>query len=114
MLLYHVTGWERLANIGVGETFTLHPGTQGAEGKGVYFSESAPRISAAEGCRGNPTAIVEIEAPRASARWWRTKPGIARKFGRPITWHSAGRSVHLRVQARADKILRCQIEIEMS
>lgn len=109
MLAYHVSGWADLASAQCGTEFTLRPGTQCAEGLGVYFSETAPRVSAAEGCCNNPTAIIVIEV-ESSVGWWRTKPGIARKFGRPITWHTDGKSVTCKVEAVEGEnppVLRC-------
>lgn len=99
--LVHVSGWTALAGLTVGAAFTLVPGSQCAEGVGVYFAEGAARVSAAEGCKGQPTAIVELEAS-SSVGWWRTKAGIAKKFGRPVTWHTSGKSVTCAVLNRAE------------
>lgn len=98
--LYHVSTWPLLASLGPGAEFTLHPGPQGAEGRGVYFAEGCPRLSAADAvAAGNPpVAIVHIRAAGPEG-WWRTKAGLARKFGRPRTWHSDGKSVRCRVIA---------------
>lgn len=99
--LYHVSGWSDLAAKTSGDTFVLVPGPQHAEGAGVYFAEGAVRVTAAEGCRGTPAAIVElaVDSPRG---WWRTKPALARKHGRAITWHSQGANVACRVTAVSD------------
>ena len=92
--IYHVSGWGLLASLRSGDVFELVLGSQHAEGPGVYFSEGAPRLTAAEGAAGRPTAIVEVELDVVSAAgWWRSKASIARKHGRPLTWHSAGARV---------------------
>lgn len=95
--IYHVSNFEKLSSIDIGDTFVLYPGPQRAEGKGVYFSEEKPRVNAADGCRyKKPTAIIELE-PSSAKGWWRTKPGIAKKYNRPRTWHSANRKLYLKV-----------------
>lgn len=91
--LYHVSGWSRLSSIQKGDAFTLLPGTQCAEGRGVYFSEGVPRISAAEGARGVPSVIICIEV-EASLGWWRSKAAKNKKFRKARTWHSMGKGVH--------------------
>ena len=91
-MLHHVSGWSDLAAASVGDSFVLVPGPQHAEGPGVYFSADVPRFTAAEGAVKGVAAVVRIDTPSAIG-WWRTKAGIARKFGRAITWHSLGRSV---------------------
>ena len=91
MILYHVSSlqWG-------GETkITLLPGPQGAEGAGVYFSESKPRLSAAEGCRLTGIGTIFCVEVTTAAGWWRTKAGIARKHKRPRTWHTQGAPVTL-------------------
>lgn len=95
--LYHLSSHPELAAPRVGDEFVLRPGPQGAEGSGVYFSAGTHvPTSTAEGSRGKPVAMVEIVA-ESPAGWWRTKPGLAKKFHRPITWHSAGKSLRCRV-----------------
>lgn len=111
--LYHVSGWALLATVGIGDVFTLKPGQQGAEGNGVYFSEGAPvPATTAEGThRCGIAAIVVIEVESASG-WWRTKASLAKKFGRPRTWHSTGKNVECRVvsieQRNGNRLLVCQ------
>jgi len=95
--LYHVSGWGKLSSASPGDTFTLRPGPQGAEGKGVYFSEEKPRFSAAEGSKGGVTGVVVIPCPESAKGWSRTKNSICRKHGRPRTWHTKGREITLRV-----------------
>lgn len=90
--LFHVSGYAELANKKMGDSFFLHPGQQGAEGSGVYFSENTPRFTAAEGARKNVTAVIVIEAALKDG-WWRSKGYVTRKFGRPRTWHSDGKSM---------------------
>ena len=111
-VLWHASAWTDLAAAQVGDTLTLRPGSQTAEGRGVYFSEDAPRPTAAEGAKGSPTVLVRIETT-SGAGWWRTKLGVARKAGRPRTWHSDGKSVTLLVLGRESGhpsdpvVLRC-------
>lgn len=114
MKLYHASIWSALASAPVGACVVLRPGTQGAEGAGVYFAEGMPRPSASDSChlaRGI-AAIVAISAPEDGAGWWRTKAGLARKFGRPRSWHSQGKSISLRVLSRLEHegipLLECE------
>lgn len=112
MQLYHVSGWSALALCGVGSEFTLRPGTQCAEGVGVYFAEGQPRFSAAEGTGGHPTAVICLDAGEGDAAgWWQSKAAKARKFGKPRTWHSDGKSLRCIVQAigeyEAVPLLQC-------
>ena len=97
--LYHITGWRDLAKKEPGDTFTLKPGQQHAEGPGVYFSQDVPvKVTTAEGtAQSGAAAVVETKTP-SSAGWWRTKPSMARKFNRPITWHTDGKSLKCEVQ----------------
>lgn len=110
--LYHASSWGLLAGASTGQEFALVPGPQGAEGRGVYFAEGLPRPSAADGLRGeSPQAIVAIQVADATG-WWRTKAGIARKFGRPRSWHSDGKSVACRIVRReatpSGLVLHCE------
>jgi len=90
--LYHRSGWTALATAEAGDTFSLAPGPQGAEGVGVYFSEGSPvRLSTAEGSRSGQTALIAMPAP-ARAGWWLSK-GNKTKFGKPRTWHTDGKTL---------------------
>ena len=100
--LYHVSGWDGIATAQPGDSFTLRPGGQGAEGGGVYFSEGAPRYSAAEGSHGRPSAVIVIDRPQSPTGWWRSKNAVCQKYGRPRTWHTAGESLALIVARRDD------------
>lgn len=95
--LYHVTGWEKTGDLEPGDVFKLNPGPQGAQGKGVYFSEEEPRFSAAEGAKGNPIAVIHIKGGLLSEGWYRSKAAHSRKFGYPRTRHTKGQSIELRV-----------------
>lgn len=113
--LYHCTNWQELASANVGDTFTLRPGTQNAEGVGVYFSEGTPRPEASDGSvRHGLAAIIEIEASSPDG-WWRSKGGKARKFGKARTWHSAGKRVCCTVRAVEERdglsVLQCDWEV---
>jgi hypothetical protein len=103
--LFHRSSWSALADGQVGSEFVLHPGMQGAEGAGVYFSEGVPPpASTAEGVAraGGQSAIVCIEVD-SPAGWWRTKSALYKKFGRPRTWHSSGKSIHLTIRRRSEE-----------
>jgi len=99
--LFHLSNWGQLADAEPGQKLRMRPGPQGAEGKGVYFSAHHPvKASTAEGTHRTgdkgPKAVLEIEATSAKG-WWRTKPAIARKFKRPVTWHTDGKDLDLHV-----------------
>ena len=78
--IYHVSGWPQLSKLKIGDSFVLNPGPQGAEGKGVYFSEDYPRLTAAEGAKGNPSAIIAVPKPLSKKEWFTTKPGLAKRY----------------------------------
>lgn len=90
--IYHVTGWKDIIDLDIDDIFILIPGPQEVEGRGVYFSEDIPRFTAAEGSKNKPSAVVMLY-PESDKGWWKTKSSIARKFSRPITWHSNGADV---------------------
>lgn len=95
--LFHISGWRKLASASVGDEFLLLPGQQQVEGEGVYFAEGRiPTPTTAEGARGGVAAVVVIEADGA-AGWWRTKPALTQKFGRPRTWHTDRKPIACRV-----------------
>lgn len=106
--LYHISGWRDIPK-NPGDSFILHPGAQGAEGKGVYFSENTPRPSAAEGAVKGVSAIVVIIA-ETKKDWWRTKSSVAKKYNRPRTWHSDGKSILCQVQRVENNNLFCSWE----
>jgi hypothetical protein len=93
MKLFHVSGWDYLKEVSVGDCFTLKSGTQCAEGIGVYFSEGTPRFSAAEGAHNDIIATIVIDAELSDASWYRSKSFKARKPGKPRTWHTNGKNV---------------------
>jgi len=97
--LYHVTGWDEIKDLEPGDAFTLKVGEHNAQGEGVYFSETVPRLTAAEGAKGNPKAIIEIVAQDV-AGWYRSKNAFVSKYRKPRTWHTEGKDVHLVVLAR--------------
>jgi len=107
MLLYHLSNWADLASAQVGSTFTLRPGSQCAEGPGVYFSEGTPRLTAAEGAKGRPVAAIRIEACLNDASWWRSKGGKAKKFAKARTWHTNGASLQCKVHSISEIELEC-------
>lgn len=92
--LFHCSS--HLFSLQVGEKVTLFPGTQNAQGIGVYFSESQPDLRASDSCylHGHKTTfIVHVEPP--FNLWYRSKRSMDKRSGRPRTWHSSGRSVTL-------------------
>ena len=99
--LYHVTGWDEVKTLEPGDALTLKPGTQNAQGEGVYFSENLPRYTAAEGAKGNPKAVVEIVAENTEG-WYRSKEAFAKKYNKPRTWHTKGKDIRLIVIAKMD------------
>jgi hypothetical protein len=98
VILYHISSFDDLKNAKIGDNFLFVPGPQGAEGKGIYFSQDKPRPSAAEGTfKKGVSGIIVIEANSATG-WWRTKGHIMRKFNRPRTWHSDKKDILLTVK----------------
>lgn len=95
-------------NFQFGTEFQLDPGTQCAEGQGVYFSEGTPcHPSTAEGTfNEGQTGIIVIESGPASF-WWRSKGTKAKKFGKPRTWHSNGKSLACKVQDIQGQYIYC-------
>jgi hypothetical protein len=96
--LYHRSSMPTLKNIGTGDTFTLAPGPQGAEGKGAYFSQGTPvRPTTAEGTRETgQTAVIVMQTPSREG-WYVSKLGKTQKFGKPRTWHTDNKNLDLRV-----------------
>jgi hypothetical protein len=105
--LYHVSSSPDCASVQPGDIFYLDPGPQGAEGRGVYFSEERPRFSAAEGSRRKGVACIVVIDVDSSVGWWRTKTGIAKKYNRPRTWHTKGKSLRLTVMSKKGNELFC-------
>ena len=98
--LYHISSWEGIPR-NIGDVFTLHPGPQGAEGTGVYFSAKEPRPGAADAAYNGrlcaALVCIEVQSPKG---WWRTKNSVCRKFGRPRTYHTQGKSLRCKVVAK--------------
>ena len=106
--LYHISGWKEI-DLKIGYSFILRPGPQCAEGKGVYFSENTPRLSAAEGAKKGVSAIIEITAETKKG-WWRSKSSVTKKYGRPRTWHSAGKNIFCTIENVQGKNITCSWE----
>lgn len=88
MKLYHVS------SIGdFSDTVILKPGTQNAEGLGVYFSEEI-RLTAAEGSRRLGRGIIFSIVATNSEGWWRSK-GAKKRFNKARTWHTESKSLKL-------------------
>lgn len=117
--LYHVTGWDKILDLEVGNTFTLVPGSQNSQGVGVYFSEEFPRFTAAEGSKGNPKGIINIKGGLQTEGWYRSKSAFSKKFGYPRTRHTNGQDIKLRVVKKETleidqniiPILKCDYEL---
>ena len=94
--LYHRSNLEKLANVENGDKFVLQPGPQGAEGKGVYFSQDeVVRETTAEGTARKPqTAVVVIKTPLRDG-WYVSKTGKTIKYGKPRTWHTENKTIDL-------------------
>lgn len=111
--LFHRSSSPDLLEASVGDLFTLKPGPQGAEGKGVYFSEDTPvRPTTAEGTRGGKqTAIVEMDVDGVRG-WWTSKGIKSTKFGKPRTWHTDNKDLQVRVigkyELEGEKVLRVE------
>jgi len=108
--LYHVTTHPGAASVAVGDVLRLDPGPQGAEGKGVYFSEGKVRVQAADAVQTGGktiTAIIAIRQPEQKGVWYRAKNSAksARKGAR--TWHTNGHSLDLIVKSRDGQIIFC-------
>lgn len=88
--LYHISAlrWAGEKNI------CLCPGTQCAEGVGVYFSEGEPRLSAAEGTHAVGAGVIFCLVADNATGWWRTKNSTVKKFRRPRTWHTASKKIN--------------------
>ena len=105
--LFHCSAWKLLADAEIGQEYTLIPGRQCAEGLGVYFSEGKPRPQSSDSCvLSGMTAIIAIEVSDEEG-WWISKLGKSKKFGKPRTWHSEGKSVSIRVDKIEDGVIHC-------
>lgn len=107
--LYHYSTHPVLVGAAKGLVFQLRPGTQCAEGVGVYFAEE-PRRGAADALAagGACTGCVVIERPASQRGWWVTKASLAKKFGRARTWHTAGRALTLEVVRVDGEFIHCR------
>lgn len=117
--LYHVTGWDKILDLDVGDAFTLVPGSQNSQGVGVYFSEEFPRLTAAEGTKGNPKGIITIKGGLQTEGWYRSKSAFSKKFGYPRTRHTNGQDIKLLIVKKEDvevdgntiPLLKCDYEL---
>ena len=106
--LYHISTHPALKGARVGDMLELRPGLHCAEGVGVYFSEGHPVVeTTAEGTRNKPVTGIVVVEPDAPANWWRSKAAKARKFGKPRTWHTAGKSMALKINAIDGQFIYC-------
>lgn len=108
MKLYHVSTHPGLEQTEIGDEFVLEPGSQGAEGEGVYFSEQE-EIRAADALqRGKKhTATIVIESGPVK-NWYRSKRANLRKKNRPRTWHTKGKKMSCKVAKKRGKMLFCE------
>lgn len=108
-MLYHYSTHPELKNAHTGMYFTLNPGTQCAEGVGVYFAEEPRKLAAdAIAFGGVCTGCVVIDRPASQRGWWVTKLSQSKKFGKPRTWHTAGRSMELVVVRIDGEFIYCK------
>lgn len=100
--MYHVTSWADLKDVQIGEAFTLRPGRNNAQGEGVYFSETVPRIEAADSARSDPQAIVEIfaEDTNNDDSWYKSKGELVEKYQKERSWHTKGKQMRLIVLSK--------------
>jgi len=99
-VLYHASAWPRLRHAQPGQTITLRPGAQNAQGLGVYFSEGRPDVRAADSVRlAGLSCVLRLEGVNSHKGWYRSKPSNDKKKGRPRTWHSMGKAVKAEVLA---------------
>lgn len=92
--LFHCSSFH--FNLNVGDSVVLHPGTQCAQGRGVYFSEGEPDERASDSCyeAGESRTIFVLDVEASTSRgWWRSKPSMDKRKGRPPTWHSGGADI---------------------
>ena len=99
--LYHATSFP--FNPKEGEEIILYPGTQNAQGIGVYFSEGEPDVRASDSVHLNGLAFIFVvdfdKSERKSDLWYRSKRSNDKRKGRPRTWHSKGRPVKITVNS---------------
>lgn len=95
-ILYHASAhdWGSLRE---GDTVTLIPGSQNAQGVGVYFSSGEPDVRASDSVHARGlSALFKVRfagAHSARRNWYVSKGARDRKKGRPQTWHSQGKGV---------------------
>ena len=105
-VLYHASVWAGLREVQPGQEITLRPGTQNAQGLGVYFSEGRPDARAADSVRlAGLSCILCLEGVNSHKGWYRSKPSNDKKKGRPRTWHSMGNAVKAEVLANDGSIV---------
>lgn len=112
--LYHFSSHPALVSASVGSEFRLDPGTQNAEGLGVYFSE-VPRKGASDALVTGwktCTGCVVINRPTTKQGWWVTSAAVAKKKNRAKSWHTSGSSLILRVsriESGEDRFYYCDV-----
>lgn len=98
--LYHASAHD-WGNLTAGDVVILKPGTQNAQGVGVYFSAGLPDIRASDSVHEKGLqALFRVAISGESAlrrNWYVSKGGRDRKKGRPQTWHSSGKHVRLTI-----------------
>ena len=97
--LYHASSFRGFANLNVGDVVELRPGTQCAQGAGVYFSEGTPDVRASDSVAMDGLACIFQVIIDTDRTWWKSKGGKDAKKGRPRTWHSNGSRVRLVVES---------------
>lgn len=95
--LFHATSFQGFKSLEIGAVVTLRPGSQNAQGLGVYFSESSPDIRASDSVHYDGLAAIFDVSIETNKTWYSSKNCRDRAKGRPKTWHSTGRKVQLSV-----------------
>lgn len=111
MKIYHVSTWSALSQAKPGDTFILKPGTQNAEGAGVYFSETESVRAADSVYNGNAHTVTVVIESGPARDWFRSKKANL-KGDRARTWHSRGKSLKCQVEKRHEHFLECSFEWE--
>lgn len=86
----------------VGQEIVLRPGTQNAQGVGVYFAEGVPDVRASDSCEAHGVKTifhVDFQCATRNSDWFQSKGCRDRAKSRPRTWHSNGRQVRIVVTA---------------
>jgi hypothetical protein len=83
-----------------GAVITLNPGTQNAQGSGVYCSLGSPDVRASDSVYAHGLKTMFVLTVADSKKYWYQSKGCRdRKKSRPQTWHTKGASLQVIVEA---------------